>query len=90
LNSDCTSTFAARSPRFSPFEAITNGASASFSSPVICSFGFTGSFNFTSMTSAAAAENVNSTAAANAVNGIARFIGNLPEVDWWWWCWWCR
>jgi hypothetical protein len=75
LNSDCTSTFAARSLFFSPRDAMMNGAIATFSSPVICSFGFTGSLSLTSITPADA-----ESGSRSAKTMAKRFIWKPPAA----------
>ena len=52
---------------------MTNGAMATFSSPVICSFGLSGSLSLTSSTPA----NEDSGTSAATTNSANRFIGHL-------------
>ena len=56
---------------------MMNGAMAIFSSPVICNFGFIGSFIFTSTTPAMAMSGTIKTDAAIAI----RFMTRLPSAD---------
>src|SRR4051812_14302755 len=56
---------------------MTNGAIATFSSPVICSFGLSGSLSFTSRTPAVATIGNDAQRIANAI----RFIGHLPAAS---------
>src|SRR5437763_341394 len=56
---------------------MTNGAMAIFSSPVICSFGFSGSFSLTSVTPPRAASGRSAARTAAEM----RFTEHLPEVS---------